>query len=150
MKKPVKKSMGGKTPAPKPVGGGMSRPSKPGKGMMQRPVTPGRGTTPIGGGRPGDFMATTDQGLRARTGPMPIGGGRLAPPPQNQGLPDGQASMMPNPFYPVPRVGGGSPNVKSEVNLRVPVKGGVSGLRSVNPLKKGGAAKKTTKGMKKK
>lgn len=71
-----KQMRGPRVPMPSPVqGGGMTRPSMPGKpdmgGVVQRPVTPGPGTTPIGGGRPGDFMATTDQGLMAGMRPGP-------------------------------------------------------------------------------
>lgn len=114
--------MGGKTPAPKHVHGGMTRPAMPGKPNMGG----GKNPTPYNPGQMNSFE--------------PWLGGQPSP--------------------------GGRPgaNVKSEVNLRFPVKGGVSGLRSVNPipggtgnpnnpyvpLKKGGAAKKTTKGMKKK
>ena len=78
--------MGG---GPRPVGGmGMSRPTPMGGkqqfgGGQPMPATP----MPIGGGRPGDMMATTDQGLMQRMGPMPItdGSGFFAPMPRKSG-----------------------------------------------------------------
>lgn len=146
----------GNRPSPSPVqGGGMTRPSMPGKpdmgGMMQRPVTPGPGTTPIGGGRPGDMMATTDQGLMAGMRPGPtfapgptggIGSMDQATPDQiakvraSQGSPPPATTM---PLNPVSQVGGGG--MSSQV---MPV----GGMKPAVGFKKGGmvSAKKAKGG----
>lgn len=108
-----KQQFGGQTtPAtPMPFGGGKNpTPFNPGPTASFEPWLGGQ---PSPGGMGGYPMPMRPPGAEQPMpmgpgfpGGPPIGGGRLAPP--NQGLPDGQSSMMPNPFYPVPQVGGGS------------------------------------------
>jgi hypothetical protein len=69
MKKPIKKAMGGKTPAPRPVGGGMSRPSMPGK-KPERPIQMGPG---FPGGKPIPVPAKPGMPMRRAKGGMAKG-----------------------------------------------------------------------------